>query len=136
MSDHIQHSAQYRVRYSDTDKMGVVYHGNYLRLFEIARTELLRSIGLPYSVLEDSGYMLPVLESYAKYILPARYDDLLALDAQIVRAVSASFTISYQILRDDVTLVYGWTRHAFVTADQFKPIRPPKVFIDTVMEAV
>jgi acyl-CoA thioester hydrolase len=116
--------------------MGVVYHGNYLRLFEIARTELLRSIGLPYSVLEDSGYMLPVLESYAKYILPARYDDLLALDAQIVRAVSASFTISYQILRDDVTLVYGWTRHAFVTADQFKPIRPPKVFIDTVMEAV
>lgn len=134
MSSEIHHATEYRVRYSDTDKMGVVYHGNYLRLFEIARTEMLRSLGLPYAELESSGYMLPVLESYAAYTQPARYDDLLTLHATIDQAVSMRMTISYVIMRRSETLVTGWTRHAFVTAEHFRPVRPPKVFLDIVKD--
>ncbi len=132
----IEHACQYRVRYSDTDKMGVVYHGNYLRLFEIARTELLRSRGLPYAELESSGYMLPVLTSHAEYIMPARYDDLLTLHATIDTEISARMTITYAITRGVDTLVTGWTRHAFVTANEFKPVRPPRFFLDIVKDHV
>ncbi len=128
----IHHSTEYRIRYSDTDKMGVVYHGNYLRFFEIARTEMLRSMGLPYAELERSGYMLPVLESYAAYLLPATYDDLLHLHASIEDEVAAKMTIQYSITRQDDTLVTGWTRHVFVTSHNFKPVRPPKHFVDIV----
>lgn len=112
--------------------MGVVYHGNYLRFFEIARTEMLRSMGLPYAELERSGYMLPVLESYAAYLLPATYDDLLHLHASIEDEVAAKMTIQYSITRQDDTLVTGWTRHVFVTSHNFKPVRPPKHFVDIV----
>lgn len=132
MNKLIDHVTEYRVRYSDTDKMGVVYHGNYSRIFEIARTELLRSLGLPYAELEASGVMLPVLESYAKYQKPARYDDLLCLRATIPADVSLRLTISYSIECQTDTLVTGWTRHAFVTADTFKPIRPPRKFLEIV----
>ncbi len=130
----IEHACQYRVRYSDTDKMGVVYHGNYLRLFEIARTELLRARGLPYSELEASGYMLPVLASHAEYIMPARYDDLLTLHATIDEEISVRMKITYSIKRGADTLVTGWTRHAFVTASEFKPVRPPRIFLDIVKD--
>jgi acyl-CoA thioester hydrolase len=116
--------------------MGVVYHGNYLRFFEIARTEMLRSLGLPYAELESSGYMLPVLESYAEYLVPARYDDEIVLHASIPVEMTVRLTISYIIERDGVTLATGWTRHAFVKADTFAPTRPPKHFLDIVQGAV
>ncbi len=128
----LHHSTEYRIRYSDTDKMGVVYHGNYLRFFEIARTEMLRSLGLPYAELEQAGYMLPVLESYASYLLPAKYDELLQLHASIEASISAKMTIQYAITRQGETLVTGWTRHVFVTSHNFKPVRPPKHFVDIV----
>lgn len=135
MSHVIQHETLYRVRYSDTDKMGVVYHGNYLRFFEIARTEMLRSMGLPYAELESSGYLLPVLESYAEYLYPARYDDELQLHASIPVELNVRLTISYHIECAGRTLARGWTRHAFVKAETFLPTRPPKNFIDIVQRS-
>lgn len=124
------HVTMYRVRYSDTDKMGVVYHGGYLRLFEIGRTEYLRDKGLPYSELEQSGYMLPVLESHCEYLRPAHYDDLLEIRTVVEPLSGARLNISYEITRQDVTLVRGWTRHTFVRADSFRPTRPPGVFLE------
>lgn len=132
MSTAIHHQTLYRVRYSDTDKMGVVYHGNYLRLFEIGRTEMLRSIGLPYAELERQGYMLPVLESYASYTIPAMYDDELLIATTFTPEYSARMTIEYVITKSEATLVTGWTRHSFVTVDQFRPVRPPRIFLDVV----
>lgn len=124
------HTTPYRVRYSDTDKMGVVYHGGYLRLFEIGRTEYLRDNGLPYSELEHSGYMLPVLESYCEYLRPAHYDDLLEILTVVEPLKGARLNIRYEIKRQDATLVRGWTRHTFVRADSFRPTRPPRVFLE------
>ena len=68
-----------RVRYSETDQMGYVYYGNYASYFEVARVDMLRSIGLSYKAMEDSGIMMPVLELKSKYIKPAYYDDLLTI---------------------------------------------------------
>lgn len=130
------HTTSYRVRYSDTDKMGVVYHGGYLRLFEIGRTEYLRDRGLPYSELEASGYMLPVLESHCEYLLPAHYDDLIEIVTCIEPLDGARMTIRYELRRAHQTLVRGWTRHTFVRAENFRPTRPPKIFLDIVAEGL
>ena len=67
----IRHGTTVRVRYADTDKMGIVYNGNYFMFFEIGRTELLRSLGLPYVELERAGYLLPVLEAHAESRMPS-----------------------------------------------------------------
>ena len=79
----IKHSTQIRVRYADTDQMKVVYHGKFLEYFEVGRTALIRSLGLPYAELESRGILLPVIEAYAKYRKPARYDDLLSVEAVV-----------------------------------------------------
>lgn len=72
-----------RVRYADTDKMGVVYHSNYLKYFEIARTESIRDLGMTYAAMEKAGILLPVVELQCKYIRPATYDDLLMVTANL-----------------------------------------------------
>lgn len=122
----------YRVRYSDTDKMGVVYYGNYMRLFEIGRTELLRAAGLPYVELETAGYLLPVLEAHAEYVSPARYDDVLAISTRYTMEYSPVIVLHYEIKRETNTLARGWTRHSFVRAQDFKPVRPPQRFFDAM----
>ena len=77
----VNYTTQIRVRYADTDQMKVVYHGKYLEYFEVGRAALIRSLGLPYSELETRGILLPVIEAFAKYRKPARYDDLLSIEA-------------------------------------------------------
>lgn len=130
MTKTVVHNTAYRVRYSDTDNMGVVYYGNYFRLFEIGRTELLRHSGIPYSELEASGYYLPVLEAHAEYHRPARYDEELNIVTSYTPEYGPSISISYFVQKNDEILVSGWTRHIFVSASTFKPIRPPKRFIE------
>ena len=125
-----------RVRYADTDKMGVVYNGNYLRYFEIGRTEMLRSIGLPYVNLENEGYQLPVLEAHVEYLRPARYDDDLTVRTTLAYEHSPVLRISYEVLLTGDTLARGYTRHSFVDANTFKPVRPPKAFTAAVEKAL
>jgi acyl-CoA thioester hydrolase len=72
-----QHEINVRVRYSETDQMGVVYHGNYAQYFEMGRVEWLRNIGISYKWMEENGIMLPVVSLNINYKKPARYDDLL-----------------------------------------------------------
>ena len=76
----LEFSTNRRVIYADTDKMGVVYNGNYLSYFEIGRNELMRHLGLAYTEVEKNGLILPVIDAYVKYIKPAYYDDILDIN--------------------------------------------------------
>jgi acyl-CoA thioester hydrolase len=109
--------ARVRVIYGDTDQMGMVYYGNYLRYFEIARNEFLRRIGAPYRAFEEShGLMLPVVEANVRYRRPARYDDELAILAAVPAVTGAKARFVYEIRRlpDGEELASGHTVHACV----------------------
>jgi len=106
-------STRLRVRYAETDAAGVVYYGNYLIYFEVVRVELLRALGYPIAEIEARGVLLPVVEARLKYLRPARLDDLLTVSARLEAVGPASFTFSYEILREDgLLLVTGSTRLA------------------------
>ncbi len=110
---------QLRVIYGDTDQMGVVYYGTYLRFFEAARNEFLRAKGLRYRDLEqEHRLLLPVTEAALQYRKPARYDDLLTVEIALSALGRASARFDYRIVRDDGTLlVTGHTVHACLGAD-------------------
>jgi len=112
--------ARYRVIYGDTDQMGFVYYGNYLRYFEIARNEFLRQAGAGYRAFEESHrLMLPVVEAHVRYRRPARYDDELAIFAAIpeVRGASARFIYEIRRVPDGEPLVDGHTVHACIDGE-------------------
>lgn len=129
----LKHKTQYRVIYGDTDKMGIVYHANYLRWFEMGRTELLRNAGLPYTEIEARGILLPVAEAYCKYIHPAKYDDMLIIEASIDTGLRAGIKLDYSITRepDNKKLVTGFTKHACITPEG-KVVRPPRFLLDII----
>lgn len=108
-----------RVRYSETDAMGVVYHGNYLVWFEMGRTEWLRSHGQTYRELEEEGMMLPVVEAHCEYKAPARYDDELIVRTTWQKTEDLYFDFRYEIIRlsDKKLLATGWTRHLCIGRD-------------------
>ena len=108
-----------RVIYGDTDAGGVVYNANYLRYFEMGRTEMMRARALPYSAIEERGLILPVTETYLRFKAPARYDDLIAIDTCLVAVKKFSCRFNYRIVRPgegdrEQLLVKGFTVHACV----------------------
>ncbi len=109
----MQTVAKTRVRYAETDAMGIVYHANYLIWFEIARTELFRSFGLPYTRFELEGLGLAVVEANIRYKSPAKYDDQLELKAEIAEIGSRKVSFNYQITTGDNLLCEGKTTHVF-----------------------
>ncbi|MCF8241119.1 MAG: acyl-CoA thioesterase [Melioribacteraceae bacterium] len=125
-----------RVRYADTDKMQIVYNGKYLEYFEVGRTELLRSVGLPYNEVEKHGYQLPLIEAGVKYKSPAFYDDLLEIESTNNSLYSAKVKIEYIIRRKETgeIVTEGFTEHVFVRVEDRKPVRPPKFYIDSLAE--
>jgi acyl-CoA thioester hydrolase len=128
----ISHTSEIRVRYADTDKMQFVYNGKYLEYFEIGRTELLRSLGLPYAEVEKAGYQLPLLQAGVTFKTPARYDDLILVKSTVKELFSAKVHIEYVITRKDSEeiIAEGFTTHIFMNADTKKAVRPPKLYID------
>ncbi|WP_051305781.1 acyl-CoA thioesterase [Desulfogranum mediterraneum] len=102
-----------RVIYGDTDAAGVVYNANYLRYFEIGRTEMMRAWALPYSRMEELGCILPLTESYLRFKAPARYDDLLTIATSLVEVKRVSCRFHYAITRveagNEQLLVRGFT---------------------------
>ena len=100
-----------RVRYADTDMMGVVYHANYPVFFEIGRSEYMRQKGFAYREFEDMGYHLVVTGLEAKYYNSAAYDDLLTVRTRISEMQSRGLTFHYIIYRDKTLLVEGITKH-------------------------
>ena len=114
-----------RVRYKDTDTMSVVYYGNYLTYFEVARVEYLRERGLPMSAVNRRIHM-PVVEACVQYIRPALLDDLLAVTSRVSERRRASFTFKYEIRNEAAELVAtGHTRHACWNPDTQKMIALP-----------
>lgn len=103
-----------RVRYAETDRMGLLHHANYLVYFEQGRTELLRSRGLAYKDLEDQGFLLVLVRAEVRYRSPARYDDLLTLRTTVVRTTAVRIDHRYEVLRDGLLLAEGSTTLACV----------------------
>ena len=117
-----------RVRYAETDQMGYVYHSNYLDYYEVARTEALRSLGLPYKELESQGCMLPVLEVRTKFVKPGRYDDLLRVKVMLKEAPGVRLRFDYEVYREDDTLInIGFSTLVFVDMKTGKPMDPPSL---------
>lgn len=122
-----------KVRYNETDQMGVVYHSNYYHWFEIGRTELLDELGLPYKEIEQMGTMLPVIESHCVYKNPAKYADELTVFTKLVLLKGTRMKFEYNIMReaDNRLIAVGDTVHTFID-NSFKPVNPkkhnPKVF--------
>lgn len=108
-----------RVRYSETDQMGVVYHANYLNWFEVGRTEWMRQSGVEYRELEAQGLLLPVTEAGLKYIASAKYDDLVRVTTRIASFDKLRLTFAYEVRRvdDGELLVTGQTEHVFITRE-------------------
>lgn len=126
------HTTQTRVRYKDTDRMGVVYYGNYLTFFEIGRAEYMRALGYPYAELEGKGSVLAVIEASAKYHANVGYDELITVKTSVADIGRVKLRFDYEIYSDDNTLlVTGYTVHACVNIDR-KPSRIPKALADAV----
>jgi len=106
-----------RVRYAETDRMGLLHHANYLVYFEQGRTELLRSRGYSYRDLEDQGYLLVLTRAQVRYRSPARYDDLLTLQTAVVRTTHVKIEHRYELLRDGQLLAEGETTLGCVDRD-------------------
>ncbi len=106
-----------RVRYAETDQMGIAWHGNYLAWFEVARTDLLRARGVSYRELEEAGLRLPVIEVQARYLRPVRYDDVLDVAARVEELRGARVLFSYEVLRAGELLATGRSEHAAVDRD-------------------
>ena len=121
--------ARVRVRYAETDQMGVVYHANYLVWFEIGRVELMRAMGFDYGSLErEDGCLIAVVEATARYKLPARYDDELVIRTRVSGARSSLIKFSYTIVRvaDEAVLCLGETTHVVVGRDMKKRSLPER----------
>jgi len=117
---------EFRVRYSETDQMGTFYNSRPLEWFECGRTELLRSLGLPYAEMERRGVLLPVVEAYVEYLGRARYDDLLRMTScgSLVGKARIRVDCSIDHAASGTGVVRGYTIHA-ITDARGKPIRPP-----------
>ncbi|HVS37629.1 MAG TPA: thioesterase family protein [Gemmataceae bacterium] len=96
-----------RVRYAETDRMGLLHHANYLVYFELARTELLRSLGLTYKDMEDQGFLLVVTKVEVRFRRPARYDDLLTIRTTVVKTTMVRIDHHYEVLCDGQLLAEG-----------------------------
>ena len=114
-----------RVRYAETDRMGVVYYANYFVWFEIGRTDWLRETGQSYREMEISGVQLPVIEAHCEYRRPAKYDDDLEIRTRATLLTPVRIRFDYEIVRgDDDTLVTGHTIHAALDS-RGRPCRLP-----------
>lgn len=118
--------AQLRVRYEETDQMGVAYYANYLAWFEVARTEFFRSKGIVYRDLEkEHALYLPVVEAYCRYKRPVEYDDLIDLYLSVEELSRASLAFEYKIKKAGYVVAEGRTRHVFIDGKK-RPVAIPE----------
>ncbi|MEG1830205.1 MAG: thioesterase family protein [Raoultibacter sp.] len=117
-----------KIRYAETDCMGVVYHANYLLYFEDARNAFLEAIGQSYDAIEASGYMSPVVSVNCSYGMPLRYGDTAIVVVRIIKTTAVKTTYAYEVYNDRQTIgvdkpcCTGQSVHCMVEADSFKPV--------------
>ena len=120
-----------RVRYGETDQMGVVYHGNYASYFEVARTEWLRNLGVTYKEMEENGTMLPVISLSFKFLKSAMYDDLLTISVSLRKKPMVKIEFDYEIINQNKEKIStGNSVLAFVDMKTNKPIKCPDYILD------
>ena len=125
------HVSYVKVRYAETDQMGVVHHGNYAQYFEIARLEWLMAFGISYKNMEETGVMLPVYELRTKFLKPAVFEDELKIEVKLKELPSVKITFEYVIYNQNKELLTtGSTTLVFMDAISKKPIRCPKYILD------
>jgi acyl-CoA thioester hydrolase len=130
-----QHEINVRVRYSETDQMGVVYHGNYAQYFEMGRVEWLRNIGVSYKWMEENGIMLPVVSLNMNYKKPARYDDLLIVKTIFKKQESVKIEFDYEIRNEkDELLTIANSTLVFVDMKTGRPVLPPEYILELLKE--
>lgn len=125
------HTCKVRVRYGETDQMGYVYYGNYAEYYEVARVEMLRSLGMSYASMEASGVMMPVLDLHCKYIKPALYDQEITIKTTIQDLPGVRIHFKYELFNEAEELInLGATTLVFVDMAKNKPCSPPANFMD------
>ena len=124
-----------RVRYAETDQMGVVYHGNYAQYFEMGRVEWLRNLGISYKWMEENGIMLPVVSLTMNYKKPARYDDELRVKTILKSQTSVKIEFDYEIYnQQDELLTTGNSVLVFVDMKTGRPTLPPEYVKELMRE--
>ena len=124
----------HRVRYSDTDRMDMVYHGSYVPMLEAARVDTLREIGWVYSEMESNGILLPVIDLRVQYKMPARYDQILRIETHIVRPPTAKLEFCFHVYHEQNLLVKANVVLAFVNANSGLPQRAPSGLESALVE--
>lgn len=126
-------STKTRVRYSETDQMGVVYHGNYAQFFELGRTEWLRKLNITYKDMENKGIMLPVISLTCNFIKSAIYDDVLTIETFLVKKPMVKIEFDYKITNQNNELICtGNSVLAFMNMKSMKPTRCPKYLLESL----
>ncbi len=124
-------SCSFRVRYGETDQMGIVYYGNYAQYLEIGRVEWLRALGVSYKRMEDDGIMLPVISLQIRYRKSARYDDIITVTTTLKKKPGVKIAFDYQIHNEtQELLVEANTVLAFMDKHTLKPVRCPDIILD------
>jgi acyl-CoA thioester hydrolase len=126
-----RHQTKIKVRYAETDQMGVVYHGNYAQYLEIGRLEWLTALGISYKEMEEIEVMLPVVSLNVNYKKPARYDDVLTITTTLVKQPTASIEFNYEIHNSGGDLLTtANTKLVFINKKSNFPMRCPQYILD------
>ena len=120
------------VRYSETDQMSFVYHGNYVKYFEMGRISWLNKLGFSYKKMEDDGILLPVVDLKINFKQSAKFDDKLTLITKLVKLPSYMIEFNYEIFKDGNIITMGYTKLIFLNSKTNKPMRCPKQILDAL----
>ena len=125
------HSTKLRVRYAETDQMGYMYYGNYAQFYEVGRVEMLRSLGMTYRSMEESGIMMPVLDLKCKFIKPALYDEEITVKVVMAKMPSVRIHFAYELFNESQELInLGETTLVFIDIKRNKPCLPGTDFLN------
>jgi acyl-CoA thioester hydrolase len=129
------HETKIRVRYSETDQMGYVYNGNYAQYYEVGRVEMLRSLGMSYQSMENTGVMMPLLELKCKFIKPAYYDQEITIKTIVSKLPGVRILFDYELFNEAGELInLGHTTLVFFDMEKKKPCSPPDDFMSRITQ--
>ena len=134
MKSIVTHTSHIRVRYAETDQMGVLYYGNYAAYYEVGRVELMRALGVRYKTLEEQGIFMPVIEMHSKYIRPVKYDELIRIETSIQEMPDRDITFHCALYNEEnILLNKGRVRLCFYDRAEEKRMRAPQLLMENLL---
>jgi acyl-CoA thioester hydrolase len=128
----LEDEIEFFVRYSETDQMSFVYHGNYVKYFEMGRIAWLNKLGFSYKKMEEDGVLLPVIDIKINFKKSALFDDKLILKTKLVREPSYMIEFEYKIIKNDDLITSGYTKLIFLNSKTNRPMRCPNSIIEAI----